>query len=224
MRIYVDEAGTHDSAWLVIGVLFVPDHGALHSALSSVKEKQKYFNGRTDLKARYKETHFAEFKKNRDAIVGKAWVDSFLVSSAVFRCVQPEVGGILGARLFLDRLRVMYGYEVLSELKERFTHGYLGNKPRIAEFSPVDSWKDAHQCLQLCDLLTGAVYRKLRIATGEIGETLTDDGKNAAAVALGRKGGMARAKSISKLKRVRIAKQAAASRWNQTRRKSKSTT
>lgn len=75
--------------------------------------------------------------------------------------LQPEIGKFRDARLFLDRLLVTYGYDVLGELAFRFTHKYLGTHPRIAEFSPVDSWRDAHQCLQLCDLLTGAVYRKL---------------------------------------------------------------
>ena len=46
---------------------------------------------------------------------------------------------------------------------------------------------------------------------------LTPDGKNAAAVALGRlgglKGGKARAASLSKKKRSEIAKKAAAARW-----------
>ena len=78
MRLYIDESGTHGGDWLVIGMLFVPDHGPLHSALCSVKEQQKYFNGRLDRKARYKETHFAEFKKNRDAVMAKAWIDRFL--------------------------------------------------------------------------------------------------------------------------------------------------
>jgi hypothetical protein len=52
-----------------------------------------------------------------------------------------------------------------------------------------------------------------KIATGEIEDVITDDGKNAAAVALGRKGGMARAKSISAAKRSEIARKAARDRW-----------
>ena len=36
-RVYADESGTHDEKWLIIGMLFVPDHGALHSALVKVK-------------------------------------------------------------------------------------------------------------------------------------------------------------------------------------------
>jgi hypothetical protein len=49
------------------------------------------------------------------------------------------------------------------------------------------------------------------------GEAPADDGKNPAAVALGRlgglKGGRARAESLSKAKRAAIAKKAAAARW-----------
>ncbi len=59
----------------------------------------------------------------------------------------------------------------------------------------------------------GAAIMVGRIATGEIEEKPTDDGKNAAAVALGRLGGKARAKNLSKKQRVAIAKNAAKSRW-----------
>lgn len=53
-----------------------------------------------------------------------------------------------------------------------------------------------------------------RIATGEIDEAATtDDGKNAAAVALGRMGGKARAEGMSAEKRSEIAKKAATKRW-----------
>ena len=52
-----------------------------------------------------------------------------------------------------------------------------------------------------------------RIATGEIDDLTTDDGKNAAAVALGRMGGRARAASMTAKKRSEIAKKAAQSRW-----------
>lgn len=54
------------------------------------------------------------------------------------------------------------------------------------------------------------------LATGENIE-LTKDGKNAAAVALGRKGGLkggkARAEALTSKKRSEIAKKAAAARW-----------
>jgi hypothetical protein len=51
-----------------------------------------------------------------------------------------------------------------------------------------------------------------KIATGDIEDVTTDDGKNAAAVALGRMGGKARAKGFSAKKRKEIAK-AAKARW-----------
>jgi len=56
------------------------------------------------------------------------------------------------------------------------------------------------------------------MATGEAPpDTVADDGKNPAAVALGRLGGMrggrARAASLSKRKRVEIARAAAKARW-----------
>jgi len=52
-----------------------------------------------------------------------------------------------------------------------------------------------------------------RIATGEIEDLTTEDGKNAAAVALGRMGGKARAEGMSAKKRSEIAKRGAESRW-----------
>ena len=59
----------------------------------------------------------------------------------------------------------------------------------------------------------GNAVHVMRIATGEIEETTTDDGKNAAAVALGRMGGKARAEGMTAKKRSEIAKKAAKSRW-----------
>jgi hypothetical protein len=53
-----------------------------------------------------------------------------------------------------------------------------------------------------------------KIATGEIENITTVDGKNAAAVALGRMGGKARA--MSSKKRSDIAKKAAKARWKET--------
>jgi hypothetical protein len=53
-----------------------------------------------------------------------------------------------------------------------------------------------------------------RIATGEIEDITTEDGKNAAAVVLGRMGGKARAEGLSSKRRSEIAKKAARSRWN----------
>ena len=55
-----------------------------------------------------------------------------------------------------------------------------------------------------------------RIATGEIDDLTTADGKNAAAVALGRMGGKARAESMTAERRTEIAKKAAASRWSKS--------
>jgi hypothetical protein len=52
-----------------------------------------------------------------------------------------------------------------------------------------------------------------KIATGEIEDVTTDDGKNAAAVALGRMGGKARAEGMSAKRRKEIASKAAQSRW-----------
>ena len=53
-----------------------------------------------------------------------------------------------------------------------------------------------------------------KIATGEIEDKVTDDGKNAAAVVLGRMGGKARAAGLSAKRRKEIAKKAAKTRWS----------
>ena len=63
----------------------------------------------------------------------------------------------------------------------------------------------------------GAAVRVMQIATGEIEEELTDDGKNKAAVELGRKGGQARAAKMTPERRVEIAKRAAEMRWKKDR-------
>lgn len=56
------------------------------------------------------------------------------------------------------------------------------------------------------------------IATGEVEDIPADDGKNAAAVELGRKGGLkggkARAESMTSEERSEAAKRAAQARWN----------
>lgn len=62
------------------------------------------------------------------------------------------------------------------------------------------------------DVIANAVH-VMRIATEEIEEARTPDGKSAAAVALGRKGGTARAKALSRSARSEIARRAARSRW-----------
>ena len=55
-----------------------------------------------------------------------------------------------------------------------------------------------------------------KIATGEArdGVEETDDGKDPAAKALGKKGGEARARNLSKKQRSEIAKKAAQKRWS----------
>jgi len=62
------------------------------------------------------------------------------------------------------------------------------------------------------DPIANAV-RVARIATGEEPEELTDDGKDAAAVSLGRRGGQARARVLTESERQKIAKDAASARW-----------
>jgi hypothetical protein len=60
----------------------------------------------------------------------------------------------------------------------------------------------------------GNAVKIARIATGEDEDELPpDDGKDKAAQALGRKGGAARAKSMTPERRAEIARQAAAKRW-----------
>ncbi|MCW5695034.1 MAG: RNA-binding protein [Pseudolabrys sp.] len=54
-----------------------------------------------------------------------------------------------------------------------------------------------------------------KIATGEVEDDTTEDGKNAAAVALGRMGGKARAAGMSAKRRKEIAKKAAKGRWGE---------
>jgi hypothetical protein len=64
----------------------------------------------------------------------------------------------------------------------------------------------------------GAAVMIARIATGEIEEgTPPDDGKDPAAVALGRKGGKARAEGMTAEKRAEIARNAAKKRWDRER-------
>ncbi len=64
----------------------------------------------------------------------------------------------------------------------------------------------------------GNAVRVMQIATGEIEEpTEVDDGKDPAAKALGKKGGAARAASMTPERRAEIAKKAAAKRWDRPR-------
>jgi acyl-CoA reductase-like NAD-dependent aldehyde dehydrogenase len=61
----------------------------------------------------------------------------------------------------------------------------------------------------------GNAIRVAKIATGEIVEEApADDGKDKAAQALGKKGGAARAASMTPERRAEIAKKAAQKRWS----------
>ena len=59
----------------------------------------------------------------------------------------------------------------------------------------------------------GNAVTVMKIATGEVEEATTEDGKSKAAVELGRAGGLARAAALSKSKRKTIAIHAAQARW-----------
>lgn len=67
------------------------------------------------------------------------------------------------------------------------------------------------------DVIGNAVL-VMKIATGEAEESgVTEDGKNKAAVELGRKGGQARAEALGVRRRKAIARAGAAARWNKNR-------
>jgi hypothetical protein len=61
--------------------------------------------------------------------------------------------------------------------------------------------------------VTGVAVKVMKIGTGEDREEVTEEGKDAAAVSLGRRGGKARAESLTQTQRTDIAKKAARSRW-----------
>jgi hypothetical protein len=67
-------------------------------------------------------------------------------------------------------------------------------------------------------VISGAV-KVMRIATGEEPEDFgpADDGKDPAARAMGKKGGAARAKSLTAEQRQEIARKGAAKRWGAKR-------
>jgi hypothetical protein len=65
------------------------------------------------------------------------------------------------------------------------------------------------------DVIGNAVH-VMRVLTGEIEETTPDDGKDPAAMALGKKGGAARARSMTPERRAEIARKAAKKRWKST--------
>ena len=81
--------------------------------------------------------------------------------------LQPELkmpsgeARFCNAGFYLDKLRILYGYDVLDHLRWRFTREYRGKSPFFSLFQHTESWKDANQCLQLCDLLTGCTYQAL---------------------------------------------------------------
>lgn len=66
------------------------------------------------------------------------------------------------------------------------------------------------------DVISNAVH-VMKVATGEIDDTVTEGGKNAAAVSLGRRGGLARAAKLSERRRIQIAKQGASARHGKKR-------
>lgn len=81
--------------------------------------------------------------------------------------LHPETRNLKNAELYLDKLRIMYGYDVIKELEERFTKNYQGKNPCIRKFQHTDSWRDANQCLQLCDVLTACVYQS-QVPSGQV--------------------------------------------------------
>jgi len=208
MRIYIDESGTNSRNWLIIGMLFVPNHGPLHAALCEAKDEVGYLNTSPKKSAKYKETHLTEFRSDRDFRVAKKWIDIALAHNCFYRSVvvdwsiwdgkyfgdafeadslkrrraykkwaemliQPEFRNSEGepcfyhAKLYLDKLNAVRGYDLLDHLQNRFTEKYRGESPFIDSFQHADSWRDANQCLQLCDLLTGSIYQKLEPSTNE---------------------------------------------------------
>lgn len=62
--------------------------------------------------------------------------------------------------------------------------------------------------------IIGASVMIARIATGEVEDAAEDDGKDKSAPEMGRKGGKARADSMTPERRVEIARKAAAKRWS----------
>jgi len=66
------------------------------------------------------------------------------------------------------------------------------------------------------DVIGNAVH-VMKVLTGEADDGAPDDGKDKAAQAMGRKGGAARAASMTPERRAEIAKKAAKKRWSKTR-------
>ncbi len=88
--------------------------------------------------------------------------------------LQPELGRFRDATLYLDRLRILYGYDILDHLQTRFAPPRTSVLPRISKYLPSDSWTDAMQCLQLADLLTGIVGQRLTPAASEHKRAVTE--------------------------------------------------
>lgn len=63
------------------------------------------------------------------------------------------------------------------------------------------------------DVIGNAVH-VMRVLTGEADDEAPDDGKDKAAQSMGRKGGAARAASMTPERRAEIARKAATKRWN----------
>lgn len=66
------------------------------------------------------------------------------------------------------------------------------------------------------DVVGNAVH-VMRVLTGEADDEAPDDGKDKAAQSMGRRGGAARAASMTPERRAEIARQAAAKRWEKLR-------
>ncbi len=66
------------------------------------------------------------------------------------------------------------------------------------------------------DVVSNAVH-VMRVLTGEADDDAPETGKNKAAQELGKKGGAARAASMTPERRAEIARQAAAKRWSEKR-------
>lgn len=65
------------------------------------------------------------------------------------------------------------------------------------------------------DVVSNAVH-VMRVLTGEADDDAPDDGKDKAAQSMGRKGGAARAASMTPERRAEIARKAAAKRWSKS--------
>jgi hypothetical protein len=120
-RIYADESGTHEgSPWLLIGMLFVPQHAQLHRALCEAKDSENYFNKNPRRKAKYRCLHFVDISTARDVRVGKKWIDAFLLLPSHFRCLAFDWsmwhGKYFGDAFEPDTLKKRRAYKKWCEL------------------------------------------------------------------------------------------------------------